>query len=118
MAAALTGKGFQRARRRLILAGLACAAVTGAARAEEGFDGSWGGASGDLTAQVIIAGGAVIGFYWRGDYVDADAAKPDDGAFAFTFRGGRARLVRTGERTARLEVDEAGRLTHMDLRRD
>jgi hypothetical protein len=106
-------------RRRAIFAALAVAmAGAGAASAADGLDGSWGGARGDLTAQVIVAGGTVIGFYWRGDYVETAPATPDGASLSFSFPGGRAVVVRTGERTARLEVDEAGKLTRLDLTRD
>jgi hypothetical protein len=106
-------------RRRALLAALALASAgAGVAWAQDGFDGTWGGARGELTAQVIVVGGAVIGFYWRGDYIDTADAKRDGAALAFTFSGGRAALTRTGERTARLEVEEAGRLTRLELRKD
>jgi hypothetical protein len=96
--------------------------VAGEAAAMDGpsFDGTWGGAKGEVTAQVIIAGGSVIGWFWRGDYLDVGDAKvsADGQSLAFAFRGGEATLTRTGEKTATLDVREGGRTTRLDLTRD
>ena len=45
------------------------AVVPCAARAQDkrGLDGTWGGAANGVTAQVIIVGTRVIGFFWRKD---------------------------------------------------
>ena len=103
-------------RRAICLGAILCLAAAPA----RGLEGTWGGAKGELTAQVIITGGVVIGFYWRGDYRDAEGAKAsDDGrSLTFTFQGGRATLSRTGDVTAALEVIEAGKITRLALRRD
>jgi len=72
------------------------------ARETAGLDGAWGGALNGVTAQVIIVGASVIGFYWRDDYVEA----------------GHATLTRTSESTATLEVSEGTSLVRLNLRRD
>ena len=109
-------------RRRAILAaiGLLGMATAGGARAASGLDGTWGGAAGEVTAQVIVTGGEVIGFYWRGDYMDAADAKfsPDGTSLAFAFKGGRATLTRTGDATATIAITEGAKVTRLDLRRD
>jgi hypothetical protein len=91
-------------------------------RGEEsrGLEGTWGGAQNGATAQVIIVGATVIGFYWRNDYLDAENARfsGDGRTLAFTFRGGKAQLKRTGERTATIEVSEGGKAMILNLRRD
>jgi hypothetical protein len=103
------------------LTALALAAVVPARGQDKpGLEGTWGGASGQLTAQVIVTGGAVIGFFWRTDYLEPSDAKPsaDGPALAFTFPGGRASLTRTGEATATLEVTEGKAVTRLPLTRD
>jgi hypothetical protein len=107
-------------RRRAVLAAI-LALVGGGAMAGDrpGFEGTWGGADGALSAQVIVAGGQVIGFYWDGDYTDATNVRvsPDGRVMSFDFAGGTATLTRTGE-TAVLEVHEKGRTTSLSLKRD
>jgi hypothetical protein len=73
-----------------------------------------------MTAQVIIAGDAVIGFYWRDDYLDAESPKFSDNGqtLSFGFRGGKATLRRTGKQTATIEVTEGPHEVSLDLRRD
>ncbi|QGM46825.1 hypothetical protein [Methylocystis heyeri] len=73
-----------------------------------------------MTAQVIIVGATVIGFYWRNDYFDAESPKfSEDGrTLSFAFPAGTAVLKRTGERTAKIAVTEKGRSTDLDLHRD
>lgn len=73
-----------------------------------------------MTAQVIVAGGDVIGFYWRGDYMDARDAKlsADGKTLSFAFDGGQAVLTRTGEVTATIAITDGGKLTSLDLKRD
>jgi hypothetical protein len=92
----------------------------GAGAEKQGLDGTWGGTGNGVTAQVIIVGATVIGFYWRSDYLDAESPKfSEDGrTLSFAFRGGTAVLKRTGERTAKLAVSENGRVTDLNLRRD
>ncbi len=108
-------------RRAVVGAALALATSPAWAADHEGFEGTWGGASGALSAQVIIAGGAVIGFFWREDYVDArDSRLSADGkSLSFAFgRDGQAALTRTGAATATLSVNEGGRTTTLALMRD
>ena len=84
-------------RRRLLTGALSFAVLpalaSSRARAANAFDGSWGGldAHGE-TVQIIFVDGQIIGFYWRGDYVDASAAKFDGAgsSLSFSFRGGQA----------------------------
>ena len=110
--------------RRALVAALAALAVTAPAFAQASpppsFEGTWGGAAGDETAQVIVAGGEVIGFYWRGDYVDAtDPHLSGDGRLlTFAFAGGHASLTRTGEATATIVVTDPKGTVRVDLRRD
>jgi hypothetical protein len=112
-----------RLTRRLLLGALAV--LAGSARAMAagagGFEGTWGGADGALTAQVIVAGGSVIGFYWRDDYVDTRGASvsPDGSRLTFDFPGGQAVLVRDpGRARATLEVTERGKVTRLELKLD
>ena len=102
-----------------------CAVALGAAwraRAKDisGLDGSWGGVKDGATAQVIITGVTVIGFYWRDDYVETkDATVSTDGqSVTLDFPGGQATLTRTGEAAVALEVREGGRITRFELKRD
>jgi hypothetical protein len=107
--------------RRRWLTGLALIAASPArAEATPGLDGTWGGAQGDLTAQVIVVGSSVIGFYWRDDYLEVSnaALAPDGRTLSFAFKGGAATLTRTGERTARLDVTQGAHTLHLDLQRD
>jgi len=110
--------------RRAIWLGLtAAAAMASAARAETAgaaFEGTWRGAVGDVTAQVIIAGGAIIGFYWGGDYRDGRdvTLAPDGRSLSFAFDGGRATLTLAGERKAEIVITEAGKVTRLTLARD
>jgi hypothetical protein len=111
-------------RRRAFATALAAFAVTAPVLAQapppRSFEGTWGGATGDETAQVIVAGDEVIGFYWRGDYVDAtDPRLSGDGrVLTFAFAGGHATLTRTGEATATIVVTDAKGAVSIDLRRD
>jgi hypothetical protein len=90
------------------------------AKDTSGLEGTWGGVKGEITAQVIIAGGSVIGCFWRKDYVEVGTAKfsADGRSVAFGFHGGDATLTRTGEATASLDVREGSQVTHLDLKRD
>jgi hypothetical protein len=118
-----TTSGFER---RAICLGLAAAALAGpqAANAQgapgAAFEGTWGGAQGEVTAQVIIAGGEIIGFYWRGDYTDARDATPsaDGRSLSFTFDGGSATLTLTGDRAAAIVITEGARISRLTLARD
>lgn len=94
-------------------------ATRAAADEAAGLDGEWGGAQNGVTAQVIVSNGAVIGFFWRGDYIDASASKlsADGRSLAFAFSGGEATLTRTGETTAMIEIRDGGRRISMALQR-
>jgi hypothetical protein len=110
--------------RRVFCLALGALTLSGTALAQsrfrKGLDGTWGGAQGDVTAQVIVSGNAVIGFFWRNDYLDAQDAKlsPDGSSLSFAFSGGHATLTRTGEETARIDITDGARLTHITLKRD
>jgi hypothetical protein len=108
--------------RRRFGAGLALLALPCVAAAADApsFDGTWGGAEGELSAQVIVSGAAVIGFFWRTDYAETKNVKlsSDGRALAFDFAGGRAVLNRTDAATATLEVTEGGKVTRVKLTRD
>ena len=112
--------------RRRVCGALVAAAAAPAAPAmaddipKDGFEGTWGGAVGQLSAQVIVTGGDVIGFYWDQDYTDARNVKlsPDGRVLSFDFAGGHAVLTRTGAATATIDVTEAGKLRQIPLKRD
>jgi hypothetical protein len=110
--------------RRAFVAALAALAAATPAFAQTpqplSFEGTWGGASGDESAQVIVAGGEVIGFYWRSDYVEVtDPQLSADGrVLTFAFAGGHATLTRTGEATASIVVTDAKSAVSIDLKRD
>ena len=86
--------------------------------ADDGLEGTWGGASGELTAQVIVSGGQVLGFYWRDDYVEATNAKTAPDQISFDFPRGHAVLTRQPDGSALLEVTQGGRVTRLTLKRD
>ena len=108
-----------RPHRRSVCLGLAGLAA-GAAADAGGLDGTWGGAQGETTAQVIISGGQVIGFFWRDDYLDVrDTKRSADGlGLSFAFDGGSATLTRTGERTGRIEIRDRAGEVRLDLAKD
>jgi hypothetical protein len=115
--------GFER---RAMCLGLGAAALAAAQATSAqsptaaAFEGTWGGAQGDVTAQVIIAGGEIIGFYWRGDYMDGRDAKAsaDGRSLSFAFDGGSATLTRTGDRAASIVITEGARISRLTLARD
>jgi len=110
--------------RRLFGQVLWTAAIGAAGRASAtdaaDLEGTWGGAKDGVTAQIIIAGGSVIGFFWRDDYLETQSAKfsADRQSVAFGFHGGEASLTRTGAATATLDVREGSAITRLDLKRD
>jgi hypothetical protein len=84
------------------------------------LEGTWGGAgAGGVSAQVIITGRDVIGFYWGGDYTDATHARfsSDGSDVKFDFAGGAAELKRAGGRAALTVHDHSGVAT-LSLKRD
>ncbi len=112
---------FGRRMLCMCCAALALSAMRPAlAEEKRALDGSWGGARNGLTAQVIIVGVKVIGFYWRGEYLDAQSpsfsSKGDK--LTFSFPGGTAALTRADDGVATIEVKEGGNLTRLNLKRD
>ncbi len=107
-------------RRVFCLCPVAFAAGPAVAQSARGLDGTWGGAQNGVTAQVIVTGKTVIGFFWRNDYLDARKTvfAGDGRGLSFDFRGGTARLSLTGERTATIDVTEGGRATRLRLKKD
>jgi hypothetical protein len=92
------------ARRKLLKGALVLAMGASAlrplrARAANAFDGTWAAvdANGE-TVQIIFVNGDIIGFYWRGDYLDASAAKLGGAGttLSFAFAGGQAVVTREG----------------------
>ena len=63
--------------------------------------------------------GRIIGFYWRGDYLDASAAKLDGAgsSLSFSFRGGHAIVSRNGAVMTIVIHDERGE-SRADLKKD
>ena len=111
---------MNRRRFGAVMAALVVPSVASAAD-KTSFEGTWGGAEGELSAQVIVAGGTVIGFFWRTDYTDATNVKlaGDGRSLAFDFPGGHAVLSRQGEATATLAVTEGSKVvTRLKLQRD
>jgi hypothetical protein len=111
-------------RRRLLTGALSFAVLptlaSSRARAANAFDGSWGGldARGE-TVQIIFVGGQIIGFYWRGDYLDASAAKLEAGGASlfFSFKGGQAIVNRNGSGMTIVIRDKGGE-SRVDLKKD
>ncbi len=97
-----------------------CATNSMAAEQKRGLDGTWGGAQNGVTAQVIIVGVKVIGFFWRNDYLDVQSPKFSSNGerLSFAFRDGNAVLTRSGDRAATIDISEGGNVTHIDLKRD
>jgi hypothetical protein len=108
--------------RRRFGAGLAVLALPGAALAADApsFDGTWGGAQGELSAQVIVSSSAVIGFFWRTDYAETSKVKlsSDGRTLSFDFAGGHAVLSRIDATSASLDVTEGAKVTRLTLKRD
>jgi hypothetical protein len=104
----------------VLLAVAAGVASRVSAKDTSGLEGTWGGARGEISAQVIITGGSVIGFFWGKDYAEVETAKfsADGQSVVFSFQGGEATLTRTGDGTASLEVREGRKVTQLDLKRD
>ena len=113
------------ARRKLLTGALMLAVALPAfgpsrARAANAFDGTWAGvdANGE-TVQAIFADGRIIGFYWRGDYLDATGGKVGGGgsSLSFSFTGGQAVVNRDGVGMAIVIHDKRGE-SHVDLKKD
>lgn len=80
-----------------------------------GLDGTWAGGAG--SAQVIVAGGEVIGFFWRGDYRSVTASAPTPTGLQFSFAGGSGIIQAKGS-GATLNVTAAGHSSSMQVRKD
>jgi hypothetical protein len=102
------------ARRKLLTGALMLAVAlptigASRARAANTFDGSWGGldANGE-TAQLLFSSGDIIGFYWRGDYMDVSNVKLGAGgaSISFFFSGGAGQATRTGARSMTLVIHD------------
>ena len=105
--------------RRLLAAALLALAAS-PALAGGALEGTWGGAgAGGVSAQVIITGRDVIGFYWGGDYTDATHVRfSSDGAdLKFDFAGGAAELKRVGGGAA-LTVHDRNGVAKLSLKHD
>src|SRR5579885_1551537 len=105
------------ARRKLLAGALSFAALSalGAprARAANAFDGTWAGLDADgETVQIIFVDGDIIGFYWRGDYLDAGGAR-----LAFAFKGGQAVVSRSGAAMTIVIRDRGGE-SRVELKKD
>lgn len=75
------------------------------------WDATWVGGwdDGGDGVQLIVAGNAVVGFYFHGDYIaDAAGALAEDGTLTVTWTGGAATLRREGP-TAALTIRETGK---------
>lgn len=106
--------------RQMALAGLFALSPT-VAFAASFLDGSLGGVNPQReTAQVIITGSSVIGFYWHGDYMDATSAKfsQDGWQVDFNFTQGSASLKRKGS-GAQITIQESGKdISTFNLKKD
>jgi hypothetical protein len=122
----MTDSQMQLLARRKLLTGALMLAVAlptfGAsrARAANAFDGTWAGldANGE-TVQMIFVSGEIIGFYWRGDYLDASAVKFDKAGsnLSFTFTGGQA-VVNRDAAGMTVTIRDKGGESHIDLKKD
>jgi hypothetical protein len=76
------------------------------------WDATWiGGWEGGEGTQVVIAGGAVIGFFWGGDYLDIETSTnlADGGPIKFIYPGGEAVLKEGGEGELLIKIHEEGK---------
>ena len=112
-------------RRKLLKGALLLAATLPAframrARAANAFDGTWGGldANGE-TVQIIFVDGQIIGFYWRGDYLNANVGKLDGAGstLSFSFAGGRAVVERSDAGMSMVIRDKRGE-SRIELKKD
>src|ERR1700759_864985 len=86
------------ARRKLLKGALVLAVGLPAfrplrARAANAFGGSWAAVDTDgETVQITFVNGDIVGFYWRGDYLDAGSATLSGAGsiLSFSFTGGQA----------------------------
>lgn len=80
-----------------------------------GLDGTWAGPAG--SAQVIVAGGDVIGFFWRGDYRNVTSSAQSPSGLQFSFAGGTG-VIRAKGAGATLTVTAGGRSSSTALKKD
>ncbi len=89
----------------------ALALIWAAAALAGPLEGQWGGVAenGD-TAQVTVTNDAVIGFFWDGDYADADGSRMTQRGrqLDFSFAKGKATLKSTPH-GARILIRERGK---------
>jgi hypothetical protein len=106
--------------RRAFCALAAAATASPALAAPAPLEGTWGGGKGALSAQVIIVGAALIGFFWRDAYQETQGPQfaPDGRSLSFVFAGGMASLTLAGARATVLEVREGDKRARLVLRRD
>jgi hypothetical protein len=103
--------GLLAALRRVPLVLSALVAMTAAAAAGDGWDGTWhGGFDNDGDGvQIIMIGPQVTGFYYHGDYLDTDTGTAAaDGAVTFHWDSGEGTLADDGGKR-RLTVHETGK---------
>ena len=111
------------ARRKLLAGALSFAVLpalcSSRARAANAFDGTWGGLDPNgETIQIIFVNGQIIGFYWRGDYLDAKPAKQEGGdSLSFSFKGGQA-VVRRNGAIMTIVIHDRGGESRADLKKD
>jgi hypothetical protein len=90
------------------------------ARAANAFDGTWAAidANGE-TVQITFVNGDIIGFYWRGDYLDASSVKLGDAGstLSFAFTGGQAVVTRNDVGMTMIIHDKRG-VSKVSLKRD
>lgn len=105
--------------------GMAILALGGLASAraqtfDSPFEGTWDGANGAMSTQVIIDGQNVIGFFWRDDYLDAtnDKLSKDGRSLSFAFDGGQATLTRLGAGVGVIQITDKTGVTRLQLKRD
>jgi hypothetical protein len=86
--------------------------VTSETSAAYAWDATWiGGWEGGEGTQVIIAGGAVIGFFWGGDYLSIETSTnlADGGPIKFIYPGGEAVLKEGGEGELLITIHDEGK---------
>lgn len=85
-----------------------------AAEAEKAsaWDATWiGGWEGGEGTQVVIAGGAVVGFFWAGDYlsIESSTSFADGDGVKFIYPGGEATVKAVPDDELFLLIHETGR---------
>jgi hypothetical protein len=76
------------------------------------WDATWiGGWEGGEATQVVIAGGAVVGFFWAGNYlsIESSTSFADGGGVKFIYPGGEAVVEAGRDGELVLLIHETGR---------